>query len=57
MHNVPLEDLSSENTRLFGNPFGEVIDVDDHLACPNGVHDFLRVRLKVDARKPFSNGF
>ncbi|KAM1151451.1 hypothetical protein TB2_033699 [Malus domestica] len=35
----------------------EVIVVDDPFACLYGIHDFLQVRLKVDARKPFSNGF
>ncbi|CAN6703367.1 unnamed protein product [Malus baccata var. baccata] len=31
--------------------------VDDPFACPNGVRDFPRVRLKVVAGKPLSNGF
>lgn len=52
MHRVPLEDFSIQNARTYENPFGEVIAVDDPLACPKGVPDFLRVRLKVDARKP-----
>ncbi|KAM1052414.1 hypothetical protein ACFX13_000009 [Malus domestica] len=41
MHGVSLEDFSSENVHIFGNPFVEVIVVDDPLACLDGVHDFL----------------
>ncbi|CAN6711831.1 unnamed protein product [Malus baccata var. baccata] len=41
MHGVSLEDFSFENVHIFGNPFMEVIVVDDPLACLDGVHDFL----------------
>lgn len=57
MHGFHMEDFSIENARVFGQPFGEVLVVEDLFDGSKGIRDCLRVRLKLDARNLLPNGF
>ncbi|KAM1040988.1 hypothetical protein FF1_030250 [Malus domestica] len=57
MHGFPLEYFSVENARVFSQPFGELLAVEDSFDGPERIKDCLRVHLQLNARNPITNDF